>query len=170
MKLIGVDPGGKGAIAEIDVNEKIVRWLDLPYREDGVIDDYLVNSLFDLGSAHYIYLERVCAMKVWGVSNCFSFGRYFGLAQQMLSKYPYELVEPKKWQKIFHGRVDSVMTAKDRTKSSFAKMNPNFGPIKSSHAGLVDAFGIAYYAGKSNNVVMPNNYLFINVENESSCP
>jgi len=170
MKLIGVDPGGKGAIAEIDVYERICRWMNLPYRDDGVIDSFYLKSCFDLGSAHYIHLEKVRAMKIWGVVNCFAFGRYFGMTQQLLSDYPYELVEPKKWQAVMHGRSDAALTAKERTKSAFVKMNPCFGQIKTSHEGLIDAFGIAYYAGKSNNVVMPNNYQFINVENESSCP
>lgn len=169
IKLIGIDPGSLGAIAEIDLEHKIVRWMNIPYREDKIISLYAIKACFNFGEAYYTYMEKVHGMKPWGVSNNFNFGMYYGQMLAFLEKYPYELVSPQTWQRRINGMKKGV-EPKAATASSFRKMNPNFGPIKKAHEGMIDAFFIAYFGGLINNIVMPKDFDFIHVDHEASCP
>lgn len=165
MKLIGIDPGSEGAIVELDLTEKIAKWMKLPWREDDLLDEFKIREHFDFNEAHYIYIEKVSPNKLFGCSN-FTFGMNFMAVLSMIGqRYPYSLVSPKNWQKRFNSAPKPNETAKQRTKAAFRKMNPNFGIIeKSEHEGLIDAFFIAYYAGLSNNVVMPMEFNFVQVD------
>lgn len=167
FKLVGIDCGDKGAIVEIDVNEKLCRWMKMPWREDDLLDEYKIKKYFDFNSANYIYIEKVSANKLFGCSN-FSFGFNYGSILSMIGReYPYQLVSPKIWQRRFNcnGNSDQKLSAKLRTMSSFRKMNPNFGKItKSDHEGLIDAFFIGYYGGLVNNVIMPVDFNFEKIE------
>lgn len=169
MKLIGIDPGSKGCIAEIDIKNKLVRWMDLPYREDKTLFIYAIKACFNFGEAYYTYLEKVMGQKVWGVNNNFAFGSYYGQVLAMLEMYPYELVTPQAWQRKIHGLKKGKM-GKEMSAAKFRRMNPDFGTIKKCHEGLIDAFLIAYYGGLINNIVMPTNFSFLNVDFETSCP
>lgn len=166
MLLIGIDPGKNGAIAEIDTIEKIVRWMKLPYREDGILDARLVKDYFDFGLAHRVAIEEVGYIKNANGTATFNFGKNFGMALAMLEYYPYELVRPQSWHKRINGSKipDEKADTKARSKASFLRMNPDFGKIvKEHHEGMIDAFFIAYYSGLRNSVVMPNGFSFRNV-------
>jgi len=73
MKIIGVDPGKKGCLVELDINEKTARWMNLPWREDKLLNHALLRNNFDFSEAHYIYIEKVTPNKLFGLSN-FIFG------------------------------------------------------------------------------------------------
>jgi hypothetical protein len=163
MILIGIDPGKKGAIAEIDTIDKCVRWMRLPYRDDGVLDSIEVKSYFCFGSAHRIALEDVCYIKGANGAATFSFGKNFGMTLAMLEYYPYELIRPQAWHKRINGSKtpDDKADTKARSRASFLRLNPDFGKIiKEHHEGMIDAFFIAYFCGLLNNLVMPNGYTF----------
>lgn len=164
VMLIGIDPGSKGCIVELDVNEKLVRWMKLPWREDMLLDEYKIRENFDFGTANYIYIEKVTPNKLFGCGN-FTFGmNYMAVLSMVGQEYPYQLVSPKAWQRKFNGANGDQKSAKLRTASTFRKLNPSFGPIvKSDHEGLMDAFFIGYYAGVVNNVVMPVDWRFLQV-------
>lgn len=164
MKLIGVDPGKHGAIVELDVREKLCRWMRLPWREDDLLDEYTIKNNFDFSEANYIYIEKVTPNKLFGCSN-FTFGFNYSAVLSMVGQaFPYSLVSPKAWQRKFNGNTDNEKAAKLRTASSFRKMNPSFEAIvRSKHEGLIDAFFIAYYGGVVNNVVMPVDFRFIDL-------
>lgn len=161
-KLIGIDPGKKGSIVELDTIEKQCKWMNLPWREDNLLDEYKIRQNFNLAEAHYIYIEKVSPNKLFGCSN-FTFGMNFMAVLTMVGqKYPYQTVTPRAWQRRFNGNVHTAEIAKVRTASTFRKMNPSFGPIiRTKHEGLVDAFFIAYYGGIANNLVMPVDFIFI---------
>ena len=167
MKIIGIDTGATGAICEIDVNEKVAKWSPLLYREDGMLDTRSLKKLFDFGGAHYIYIEQVKGVQIFGASNNFAFGGYFARAHQMIEDYPHELVVPKKWQKPIHGGAIEKITAKEKSKQAFRKLNPNFGPLTKGFEGLIDAYLIAHYAGLKNNVTMPWGVNFIKISLDS---
>lgn len=163
MKLIGIDPGSKGCIVELCVQDKICRWMKLPYREDNVLDSRLIESKFDFCLAHYIYVEKLTPNPVFGLSN-FTFGEMFASCKDLVKYYPYELVSPATWQRMLKYSKTDKRPAKEKTKEVFRKMNPNFGKItKAEHEGMIDAFFIAYYGGFSNHVIMPKDFLFIEV-------
>lgn len=169
MKLIGVDPGRTGCIAEIDLEYKIVRWMTIPFKENGIINQDIIKSCFRFSEAYYTYLEKVHGMAVWGVKNNFSFGGYYDQWRMFLDKYAYEIVPPQTWQRKVNGNSKGVK-GKEHSKASFIRMNPGFGTIKKKHEGLIDAFFIAYYGGLTNNIVMPKDFAFIQVDYEDSCP
>lgn len=166
MLLIGIDTGKKGAIAEIDTNEKCVRWMKLPYREDGILDTMTVKSFFDFGLAHRVAIEEVGYIKNANGAATFSFGKNYGMALGMIELYPYELVRPQAWHKRINGikAEDDIRDTKQRSKASFLRMNPNFGKVvKEHHEGLIDAFFIGYFCGLRNNLVLPNGFSFFQV-------
>ena len=167
MKIIGIDTGSKGAIAEIDTKEKIVRWMKLPYREDGILSSSGIFEQFDFGEADKIGVEEVGYIKNARGSATFTFGKNFGMAMALLERYSYEIVRPQAWHKRINGSKipDETRTTKDRSKASFQRMNPDFGRIvKSHHEGMIDAFFIAYFCGLRGGVVMPNGFTFYEIE------
>jgi hypothetical protein len=166
MKLVGIDPGKTGSIVEIEVETKTVRWMDLPYREDTVLDGFCLKSEFNLNDANYIFVEKVHSMKVWGAPNNFTFGYYYGQVRSFLEPWPYNLVPPQTWQKKVHSCIKTD-TAKKMSAAAFRRMNPGFEKIGKKHEGLIDAFFIAYYAGIINHVSMPLNYSFHQLDHRS---
>jgi hypothetical protein len=165
MKLIGIDSGLKGCIAELDLTEKTCRYMSIPYREDKIIDMYKVKYAFNFAAAHYVAIEEVRGMKIWGSNNNFSFGKYFGMALMMIESVPYEMVLPQQWQGYCHNRkeVGETKEAKARTAAAFRRFNPNFDETEHTADGLKDAFFVAYYVGAKNHIVMPKEFVFIRV-------
>jgi hypothetical protein len=139
--------------------------MPIPYREDKIIDMYRVRKAFDFASAHYVAIEEVRGMTLWGTNNNFAFGKYYGMALMMIESVPYELVLPQQWQKYAHNRkeVDDTKEAKARTAAAFRRFNPSFDETSHKADGLKDAFFIAHYVGAKNHVVMPKDFVFIRV-------
>jgi hypothetical protein len=163
IRLIGIDPGKAGAIVEILVEERVVRWMKLPYMEHGLLDSRYVKKNFELCLASYIYVEKLSPNKMFGCSN-FAFGGSYNSCLDLVKYYPFSLVSPMTWQHRLTGSSRTKIPPKIRAASAFRKMNPNFQKIvKTQHEGLIDAFFIAYYAGLSNNVVMPTDFIFVEV-------
>lgn len=162
MLIIGIDPGKKGAIVEIDVRQKWVRWMKLPYREDGLLITKKLKDYFDFRNAGRIALEEVCYIKGCNGQATFSFGESYGKVKQMLEEYPFELVRPQAWHKRINGAKDGdERDTKTRSKATFIRMNPDFGKIvKEHHEGMIDAFFIAYYTGLKAGIVMPQGFTF----------
>jgi hypothetical protein len=137
--------------------------MPIPYREDKIIDTYKVKYAFNFASAHYVGIEEVRGMKIWGSNNNFSFGKYYGMALMMLDSVPYELVLPQKWQSYCHDRqeIGNSTEAKAKTAAAFRRFNPYFDEKEHKADGLKDAFFVAYYVGAKNHVVMPKDFNFI---------
>jgi len=143
LKIIGIDPGFKGCIVELDSDTRTARCLDLPYRTDKIINFFKVNECFDFNRASMIYLERVRGRGGWGATQVFTFGTNYGQVLGFLYDKQHTLLEPKEWQKIaYFGTFEK--DTKLRSWESFQKLNPNSGITKSKD-GLIDAFHIARY-------------------------
>lgn len=161
MILIGIDPGSKGAIVEIDTEEKTCRYMKLIFRDDEILDYPFIKRFFDFEKTDFIYCEQIHGMKIWGVSNNFRFGGIYWMVRMMLSPYPYSIVTPQAWQKIAHKGMPRVAgEAKKRTKEAFVRLNP-LNNLKD--VDVMDAYFIARYAGFANSVTIPNDLLFIEV-------
>jgi hypothetical protein len=160
--LIGIDPGNRGAIVEIDTYEKACRYMKIPYCEDGLLEVDLINAMFNFRCADFIYLEQVHSNKIWGIPNNFAFGGYYNQMRLMIKKHPNQLVTPKKWQAKAHvGQGSKDLTAKEKSLIAFKRLNPSFGKIQKGDDGIIDAFFIARFAGQDNSVTVPNDLLFI---------
>lgn len=109
MFFIGIDPGQKGGIAVLGEDMHICQLL--PFSEVNMRD---VASWYEGDSI--TVLEKVGAMPHQGVVSMFNFGKGYGYILGVLetSRMPYQLVNPKTWQKEFsiHSKEDSVATAK----------------------------------------------------------
>lgn len=96
MIYIGIDPGKKGALAEIR-GESIAFALF----EDGHYAD-VIRGVLGMDDVR-VCLEHVGAMPGQGVTSMFNFGQNFGYIKGLLEAFqvPYELVRPQKWKKEF---------------------------------------------------------------------
>ena len=97
MIYIGIDPGKKGALAQIDEGGivGVAPWDPEQYR--AVLGGaWLKNNCVAC-------LEHVGAMPGQGVTSMFHFGENFGYIRGLLEAFeiPYELVRPQKWKKEF---------------------------------------------------------------------
>lgn len=167
MIIIGIDSGEFGCIVELDIEEKLCRFMPIPYRENGMMNYYKIRYNINLNTAHYIAIEKTHNMPIFGGRN-WGFGYYYSAAYHLLENVPFEAFTPQKWQKAMHGVKSKAdeRTAKERTAAVFARMHPDFKDrsiTKKEAEGLKDAFFIAYYCGLKNNVVMPNSFRFEHV-------
>lgn len=171
MKIIGIDSGKNGCIAELDLEEKLCRFMMLPYRANGMMDYTLIMMNFNLNTANYIGIEKTHNMPIFGGRN-WGFGYHYSAAYHLLERVPFDEFTPAQWQKPFHGKkvkTTDTKTAKERTAAAFARMNPDFEDriySKEDAKAIKDAFFIAYYCGLKNNLVMPKSFRFEHVVDE----
>lgn len=134
--ILGIDPGGSGALA--------IRSIDRPldfYKLDNTeldINNWLISlPISDIKKA---YIENVHSMPKQGVASSFKFGKNFGFLIGLLTanKIPYELVSPQRWQKAMQCQSHGD---KNITKAAAQRLFPN---IKITHANA-DAILIAEY-------------------------
>lgn len=101
--IIGVDPGGTGAIAALAGNGQLLRVDDMPQHE-GVVSAPLCADLLGGFANHFdvvAWVENVHSMPRQGVSSSFKFGRAFGCIVGVLGglRIPVEYVAPQSWKK-----------------------------------------------------------------------
>ena len=159
MKIIGIDPGSKGSIVELNSETNEARYLDLPYRQDKIIDFDQVKKAFDFNTVTMIYLEYVRGRSGWGATQVFTFGCNYGQVLGFLYDKPHTLVGPKAWQKIAHFGCSSGIP-KLMSRESFIRLNPH-SDIKKSQDGLIDAFHIARFGMFSYHAKFQDKWEFI---------
>lgn len=144
MKIIGIDPGRKGAIVCLDDETTIARYANLPYRTDGVIEFDRLNQ-WTQGDHCPILLEDVHGRGKWGSNSVFTFGCNYGQLRAwiVIMKRSHILVLPKAWQKIAHAGLNEI-DPKVNSFISFQRLNPR-AKIRKTQDGIVDAFHIARY-------------------------
>ncbi len=163
MKVVGIDPGALGCICELDVYEKTARYLNIPYRKDGIVDGFEIEQAFEgFDHVHKLVIEKNLGRSGWGATQCFNMGRNYGMLLGLLHHVPITLVQPQTWQKRIHHGVHGA-TAKDRSNSVFASLNPNFGKIAKRDSGLIDAFFIARWALDEARIVYHDDWHFMDL-------
>lgn len=108
MRILGLDPGLKGAITLIDVEKSIFYTESLPFFEltktktKKFIDSNKLSLIIkSLGLINYSFMEQVGATPQMGVTSAFSFGEGYGKCQGVLAAFdvPLTLVPPQVWKK-----------------------------------------------------------------------
>lgn len=166
MRVVGIDSGALGCICELDVYEKTARYLKIPYREDGVINGFLIERAFEgFANSHKIIIEKVQGRGGWGATQCFGMGKNYGQILGLLHHVPVTFVQPQTWQKRIHKGVKGT-TAKDRSFSVFSSLNPSFGDLSKKDNGLVDSFLIARWALDEARIIFRDDWTFINAGDE----
>ncbi len=131
MKIIGIDPGLKGAIAVLE-NNKVKEIFDVPVMPEGKKNKRQLNSaqlVKMLKNISYnkeetvVVVENVSAMPGQGVTSMFNFGQTFGAIKGICAalELPIFFVRPAKWKKHF----DLINSSKDASRTKAIEMYPS---------------------------------------------
>lgn len=149
---IGIDPGKKGAITILSVNNQ-AQISDMPLQENGDIDALnIFYILKDMQNENcFCILEKAHAMPKQGVVSVFNYGKGYGKIQAVLEMLNISYMEmtSQKWKKEFSlikkDKKESVMIA--------GKLKPeqNFRTERGRLLdGRAESFLIAEYARRKN--------------------
>ena len=172
MIFIGIDPGKKGAIAIIKVENNSI--FNIVIYSCPVINvgkgkkvkmEYLVSDMVEIINYAGLYIvdtkdifciiEKVHAMPKQGVSSMFSMGIGFGLWQGILTalSIPYELVTSQRWKKEM---LKDMPGDNQKAKSIIAakRLFPNVSLKRTDRSrkdddGLAEALLLAEYARRN---------------------
>lgn len=105
MKILGIDPGTKGALSLIDTKKGTVEIEDMPVYKEGKrthVDGKMLGDFIEKWRPDFAALERVSTRSKDGVVGAFTFGANYGavlaVVQCMLVKY--KLPTPAQWKRM----------------------------------------------------------------------
>ena len=107
MKILGIDPGIRGALALIEIDEddaRVVAAIDIPTIGSKAKERVNVLAIQEWILQHgpqHAFIERGPAMPRQGASSGFKFGRSVGAieAAVTLCAVPLEIIEPSMWKR-----------------------------------------------------------------------
>lgn len=149
MRILGIDPGAKGALALVEGHS--VRIFDMPRLkvrrgagDKDEVDGYALMDLLSDTSPDVAYLELVGGMDGQSASAAFNFGRAAGAAEYLLMglRIRHARVPPSVWKKavkIKGGKDDARMEAMRRWPAlakEFRVRRPDF-----AEAALIAEYG-----------------------------
>jgi crossover junction endodeoxyribonuclease RuvC len=111
VKVIGIDPGVRGGLAIIDLNDgaapQVVDAIDIPVTGIGAkerVDVLAVRAWIVTHQPQHAYIERAQAMPKQGASSGFKYGRAVGALETVLPccEIPTTIVGPSAWKKFHH--------------------------------------------------------------------
>jgi crossover junction endodeoxyribonuclease RuvC len=151
MRILGVDPGGCGALALLD-GASLERVADMPVfqvtRGKGVKRDLDVHGLvrlLDDWKPEACFFEQVGGMEGDSPSSAFTFGRIAGAAEALIkqSGARFEFVTPFVWKRA----MGLVGTAKDDSRAKATNLWPMFAPVFAlkKHDGRAESALLAEY-------------------------
>lgn len=151
MKVLGIDPGLSGALAQWD-GESLTTYEIPTIKSTGrgrEVDWSVLNEAWDerFFWADHVFLERVMSRPGEGVSSAFKFGLVFGGLRGMIAAklLPVTLVTPNVWKKHY-GIQASKSGAVIRASQLFPQNAGEFrGPKGGLRDGLAEAALIAKY-------------------------
>ena len=158
LKIVGIDPGLKGAWAEVHFKGKKilgVRFGSFPTfkREVGLVkrSEYDLSGMLrvlNFPDAYEIYLEDVWAFPKDTPMTAFKFGKGVGIIQTCLTVHHgddcFKAVVPQKWEGIMHLGITKKLTPKKRSEYRISEIFPELLEMTKSD-GVYDAFLIAVY-------------------------
>lgn len=150
QKVIGIDPGLKGAAIFLDQDGHI--------RDTELMTTFAESpaSFFEFLSRNkpaHVFLEKAQSMPKQGVTSMFSYGQGFGRIMGWLDStlVPYTLISPIVWTKVMHRGCDGH-DAKAKSKQAAQRLFPHEDFVadgcRTMHMGLVDAALIAKFGQK----------------------
>ena len=149
MYYVGIDPGSQGAICLLNPSVGKAWFIDLK-EDDYDIYQHLLGARVNMARCA---LEDVHSLYGMSAKSNFSFGRQIGRIQTMLHilAMPYELVQPKKWQKTV-GITAKGKAIKPAVAELCQQLYPDveiYGPRGGLKDGRSDALMIAHYLRSS---------------------
>lgn len=154
MRVIGIDPGGKGAAVALSSKGAETSAIRLPFDKQKQLD---IRTWWDWANSwakpgDLILLEKPSVGGGnWGKTQIFNFGHVCGqinMAARMTGS-AVRLVPPQAWQKMIHEGVNGNLKAKDRTMVAYKQFfpdNPMVPPkCRKADDNAVDALMLAVY-------------------------
>lgn len=152
--IVGIDPGNKGAIAFLDIEENTMEIHPIPIYDrvmsSGVkrktIDAHALADIFrdKEYEIRMIYLEEVNALPSDGIVGAFSFGRGYGMLQGIIAtlQIPVTLTRPAVWKKAMKAPAD-----KDGARIRASQLMPKLSSqwAKKSEDGKAEASLLALH-------------------------
>ena len=153
-KILGIDPGLKGAIVLMDGGPKLVHW-PMPHDTEGRVDWSAVHEIIDGVNPDHVFLERALAFGM-GVKGAFNYGRDFKAIEIAidLQQCPVTFVESHKWTKALHQGISNDLKPKVKSAMALKRLLPQLVaqvPVDKKgnfDEGVLDAALIAYWGRK----------------------
>jgi crossover junction endodeoxyribonuclease RuvC len=154
MVILGIDPGLSGAIAVLDLSNKLLAVHDMPTTtirsgksDKRQLSEAMLSSLVKQTNAQHSYLEFVSARPGQGVASMFNFGVGYGAIRGVLAGLgvPMSTVTPAKWQRDLN-----LAKGKDANRARAAQLFPEFAYLFSrvKDDGRADAALIAWWGAR----------------------
>lgn len=160
MIIIGIDPGKTGFIVQLNSDSLIARTYPIPFRKDEIIDYRAIKWHFDFKLADLIVLEKVSVQPHWSATSSMTFGKIVGQLQMLISQHSFMEISSRIWQKEVHVGFADHMDAKAKSAAAFARINPNYESKKKIDHNMIDAFHIADWGLRKNNILARSSWTF----------
>jgi Holliday junction resolvasome RuvABC endonuclease subunit len=139
MKLLGIDPGIRGGLAVVEINDgtapQLIDVLDVPVIGTGAkerVNTMLVRDWLAQHNPDHALIERAGSMPKQGVASTFKYERAVGSLETVVacSDIPYSIIEPAVWKKFHHLRGGDKETARQRALQLFPSAHALFARKK----------------------------------------
>jgi Holliday junction resolvasome RuvABC endonuclease subunit len=128
VKILGVDPGIRGGLAIVSINDgaapQLVDATDIPVTGVGAkerVDVLAIRTWIMAHQPQHAFIERAQAMPKQGASSGFKYGRATGALEGVLAccEIPTTIVEPALWKKACQLRGGDKEAARQRALQLF---------------------------------------------------
>jgi crossover junction endodeoxyribonuclease RuvC len=157
LRILGVDPGVRGAVAVIELNDDAVPQLidaaDIPTVGTGAkerVDVLWLRVWIQTHRPDCAGIERAQAMPKQGASSGFKYGRATGALEAVLAccEVPFELIEPSVWKRARHLRGGDKEGARQLALQMFPAQHAAFAR-KRDHQRAEAALIALHVAGRT---------------------
>jgi crossover junction endodeoxyribonuclease RuvC len=128
MKILGIDPGVRGGLAIVEINNgaapQLVDAIDIPVTGVGAkerVDVLAIRAWVLSHRPQHALIERAQAMPKQGASSGFKYGRAVGAIEAVLAccEIPVTIIEPSAWKKFHQLRGGDKEAGRQRALQLF---------------------------------------------------
>jgi crossover junction endodeoxyribonuclease RuvC len=144
VKVLGIDPGVRGGLAIVEINDgaapQLVDAIDIPVAGVGAkerVDVLAIRTWIIAHRPQRALIERAQAMPKQGASSGFKYGRAVGAIEAVLAccEIPMTIVEPSTWKKAHHLRGGDKESGRLRALQLFPAAHALFARKKDHGRG-----------------------------------
>jgi crossover junction endodeoxyribonuclease RuvC len=128
MKILGIDPGVRGGLAIVEINDgaapALLEAVDIPtvgVKAKERVDVLALRTWVMARQPQHAFIERAQSMPKQGSSSGFKYGRATGAIEAVIAccEVPITIVEPAVWKKTHHLRGGDKEGARQRALQLF---------------------------------------------------
>jgi crossover junction endodeoxyribonuclease RuvC len=130
-RVVGIDPGLKGALAFLDYDGDIKELEDMPVIGNEVNAHMISRLIQGYGPVDAAVVERAQSMPKQGISGAFNYGTGYGKILGVLATLdiPLVLLSPSDWKKKFNLGKDKNL-ARQRASERWPEWSGHFAKVK----------------------------------------